>query len=329
MVIMYDVITIGSAVVDAFVKSRAFALIKSDKFSTGVGECFAFGSKIEVDQLVLSTGGGATNAAVTFARLGLSTACLARLGTDYLAESVRADLKREGVATSLLTSCAKHHTGFSVLLLGNEGERTVLVYRGASEHCQHGRVSWNKMKAKWFYVSSLGGHLDQFKQILLQAKKIGASVAWNPGSLELQQGWRILAPLLNQCAIVFLNKEEAVLATGEADYKQALARLENCGTRVVISDGPRGAEVIGADEHLLVRTRGIKAVSRTGAGDAFASGTVAGLAQGWSLSKALQLGVINAESVIQHLGAKTGILKKVPSIATLNLIRVKNYAPPI
>lgn len=316
---MYDVITIGSAVVDAFVKSRAFTLIKSDKFSTGVGECFAFGSKIEVDKLVLATGGGATNAATTFARLGFKTACAARVGTDFLADNVRDDLVREKVAENFLLSCSKHHTGFSVLLLGGEGERTVLVYRGASEHCQDGQFLWSKMRAKWFYVSSFGGHLDLFKRILAHAKKIGARVAWNPGGLELAHGPRVLTPFLAGSDIIFLNKEEAALVpTASTQAKIA-----------VISDGPRGAEVFAHGRRLSVRATGVKAISRTGAGDAFGSGTVAGLARKFPLEKALQLGVANAESVIRHIGAKTGILRRVPSSVKLKQIKVtsKNASP--
>ena len=310
---MYDIITIGSAVVDAFVKSRAFTLIKSDKFSTGVGECFAFGSKIEVDKLVLATGGGATNAAVTFARLGFKTACAARLGRDFLGDNIRADLVKEKVAANFLMSCAKHHTGFSVLLLGGEGERTVLVYRGASEHCQDGQLPWKKMTAKWFYVSSLGGNLNLFKQIVSQAKRTKSQVAWNPGSLELKPGWRVLAPFLAACDIVFLNKEEAMLLTGEKDGISVLNRLAERAPLAVVSDGPRGAMVSAQGRVLVVRTSGVKAVSRTGAGDAFGSGTVAGLLKGLPLEKALRFGVANAESVIRHIGAKTGILRKVPS----------------
>ncbi len=323
---MYDIITIGSAVVDAFVKSRAFTLIKSDKFATGIGECFAFGSKIDVDKLVLSTGGGATNAATTFARLGFKTACLAHLGQDFLADSVGSDLEQEGVASKFLLNCSKHHTGFSVLLLGQEGERTVLVYRGASEHCHDDRFAWGGVIAKWFYVGSLGGHLDEVKQILSHAKKQNAKVAWNPGTLELQHGWRVLAPLLSQCDIVFMNKEEAALATAEKDAGRVLEKLASSGTTVVISDGPRGAEAVSNGQYFFVRSRGIKALSRTGAGDAFASGTVAGLARQLSLAQSLQLGVINAESVIQHIGAKAGILKTMPRTATLNLIKVKTKA---
>ena len=65
---MYDVITIGSASRDAFVKSEAFEVHVNDhQVSEG---CFPLGAKIEVQDLLLETGGGATNAAVTFTAYG-------------------------------------------------------------------------------------------------------------------------------------------------------------------------------------------------------------------------------------------------------------------
>ena len=68
---MYDVITIGAGLRDVFLVSDAFVALKSKKFSTGVGECLALGTKIELDDIVLTTGGGASNAAATFGSLYL------------------------------------------------------------------------------------------------------------------------------------------------------------------------------------------------------------------------------------------------------------------
>src|SRR3989339_1496172 len=79
---LYDVVTIGSATQDVFLVSDEIELVKSKRFRTGVAECVSLGSKIEVDKLFISSGGGATNAAATFASLGFRTACLAKVGED-------------------------------------------------------------------------------------------------------------------------------------------------------------------------------------------------------------------------------------------------------
>ena len=62
----------------------------------------------------------------------------------------------------------------------------------------------------------------------------------------------------------------------------------------------------------------------TGAGDAFGSGFITG----WIKSRgdiryALRLAAFNADSVVQHVGAKVGILKKYPSTHELNKLTIK------
>ena len=57
-------------------------------------------------------------------------------------------------------------------------------------------------------------------------------------------------------------------------------------------------------------TPSILPVEKTGAGDAFGSGFLAGLLRKDSLEYALQLATANATSCIQKIGAKNGLLKK-------------------
>ena len=51
-------------------------------------------------------------------------------------------------------------------------------------------------------------------------------------------------------------------------------------------------------------------VDRTGAGDAFGSGFVAGLIQASRIEYAIRLGSANATSVVEYVGAKKGIVTK-------------------
>ena len=79
---MFDVITFGSATRDVFLRSKAMELHKEH----GIKEaCFPFGAKIDVEDITLETGGGATNNAVTFSRLAkLKTAVLGATGYSGL-----------------------------------------------------------------------------------------------------------------------------------------------------------------------------------------------------------------------------------------------------
>ena len=44
--------------------------------------CEVYGGKMEVDEVVIASGGGATNTAVSFARKELKTAVIAEMGND-------------------------------------------------------------------------------------------------------------------------------------------------------------------------------------------------------------------------------------------------------
>jgi len=53
-----------------------------------------------------------------------------------------------------------------------------------------------------------------------------------------------------------------------------------------------------------------KLVDRTGAGDAFGSGFVAGIIEKNNIEYAIRLGSANATSVVEKIGAQAGILTK-------------------
>lgn len=321
---MYDIITIGAATRDVFLQSRDFKFIKSGEFAGGVGECLALGSKNEVTEIFFSTGGGATNAAVTFARLGLKTAILARVGQDSAGDDVIAVLKKDKVSAGLLQRDSSLHTAYSTLLMYGPGERTVLVYRGPSVKVDVKDLG--KIRTKWVYVTSLGGEIKLFGKIWSWARKNKIKIAWNPGGEELKLGLGKLLPFIEQCEVFNVNREEATKVTG-CDWKDQNCLFTNlCGGLpiAVITDGSRGAYGCAAKRQIWhAPALGTKPKNTTGAGDAFGSGFVAGLIKKNDLDFALRLGTLNADSVIREMGAKTGILKKLPGPKELSKVKIE------
>ncbi len=321
---MHDVITVGSAVYDVFLLSKQFQLLRSARFESGVGECVSLGSKIDVDEKTESTGGGATNAAVTFARLGFDAAAVCRVGDDVYGGAILADLERAGVDASFVRRVRGGETGFSALLTAENGERSALTYRGVSADFTKADVPRAALRAPWFYVTSLAGNLDVFAKIAKEAAKTGGKIAWNPGGKELTQGPDAIRPLLTHVAVLMVNREEAAKLTGERDPAAAWRAL-GAGDHLtfIVTDGDKGAYAFRHDGAWFSGTTGSPSVSRTGAGDAFGSGVTAALMKGLPLPDALQIGTLNAESVIRHVGAKTGILKAWPSKTARAAVPVK------
>jgi len=312
---MYDVITIGSAFRDVYVFSKKFRVLRDSRAVTGEVECFAFGTKIELDDILFEIGGGATNTAYTFSRQGLKVGCLSRIGSDGAGEEVRKFLQKAGIA-DLLAVDKKQRTAHSVIFLAKTGERTILVYRGAAHYFKTDDVSLKKIKnTRWLYITSLAGNVNLLEKIVGFAKKQGIKVALNPGKLEIRTKKGRLLRMLGNIDILLLNREEAAEITRRSysDNKgiiKDLHRLSGSGV-VVVTEGEQGSLVALKDDLYRVIIKPVKAVDTTGAGDAFGSGFVAAYIKNkGNVKKAIQLGCANAASVVQKIGAKHGLLAK-------------------
>lgn len=308
---MFDCITVGAAIRDVFIKSKEFKVKKNPKLKNVLDIVFPLGEKINVDEIIFETGGGATNAAVTFARQGLKVATVCRIGSDPGGKAVEDFLDSEGVNTDLLIKDKDHYTGYSIILTTKSGERTILVYRGASAYFGERFVPKSKLDTKWLFVSSLGGEVDLLKDLVNWAKKSEVKIALVPGNKELRTSTKIISPIFAKADVLIMNRQEAAELTGiSQDKKEKIVHKICLITRGigVITDAKNGATACDGDYLYHIGTHSNKAVERTGAGDAFASGFVAGLTKYGDIEGALELATDNASSVVNWIGAKKGIL---------------------
>jgi len=323
---MFDVITIGAAVRDVFLISDEFKILKSPKSKTGAYECVTLGSKIEIDKMVLTTGGGATNAAATFSSLGYHTACIGKIGNDSTGRGLIDELKDHKINTSMIKKVAGQ-TAYSSLLTTPTGERTILVHRGVSAKLTPSDIPWNKLKSKWIYLTSLGGNLALAKRIVQHAHEKNIQVAYNPGMSEIKKGRKAFAALLPMLSVLMVNREEAAALTGRPvkDLKGMIKDLTKHNLILIITDGEAGSYTSLGEDSWFAKPTKTKVISRTGAGDAFGSGFLSSLMKHDDLSRALQTGTLNAESVIGSIGAKRGILKRLPGAKELSKIKVSKF----
>ena len=296
-----------------------------------------YGAKLDVARTCVTLGGGGINSATTFARLGFSTAPAVSLGDDQDAREIIAHCKKERIATPLIATRQNSMTGFSILIVAGEDQhdRVVLVDRGANDQLSLARKKSALNRARCIYTTSLSGpdSRDTLKTIAKAALAHTVLWAWNPGAEQLESGVAALGALMKNCGVFIVNRDEALglLAAGgnsaRDDERSLLAGLLRWGPRrVVITDGARGAYYADANQMLCIKPNSaVRAVERTGAGDAFGSGFIAGLlyTKLENIPYALQLGVCNAEHVIQAVGPHEGILKKS---VVAKLMSAKQYA---
>ena len=302
------ILSIGAAVQDVFLShSDEFKPVTDKSLHEQVMQ-LEMGGKADVNSIDFSTGGGATNASVTFARQGLHAVFMGTIGHDPAGQAVMDDLDKEGVDTRFVSYSPHLNTGYSVLLLAPNGERSILTYRGASTHYEKKHFKLSNVNANWLYVSSMAGSMDVISDIFHQAKADGMNVFFNPGKGELKQLSK-LKGLLEDVDVISVNKEEAAQIVEGHDSDELARHLLNYVSVAIVSDGPNG--VVATDGKTVVRAgmyEDVKVIDRTGAGDAFGSGFLSQWAQGVSLKDSVIFASANSTSVVTKIGAKAGIL---------------------
>jgi len=307
---MFDVITIGSATIDCFVDTGKKLFHKCEMHGKEAFVHVPFGSKIVCDKLTYGTGGGGTNTAVSFARLGLKTAYLGKFGGDQ-SDVIFSQLKKEKIDTSLIVSAKD--TGFSVILDAKGHDRTVITYKASNNLLSYNEVKKSKLKTKWFYMASMmGKSFDTMMKLVDFACKHDIKIAFNPSAYIAKQGYNKLKKILRCTDALILNKEEAGLLFGKNyPIKTTLKKLKKLIKGVVVvTDGKNGCYCYD-EKCYFIGTSGNKPKEAAGAGDAFASGFVAGLIKGEDIPYSLQMGQANSESVIMKVGAKNDLLTSV------------------
>lgn len=336
---MYDIITVGSATVDVFIHTdpKQTEIIKHKDHND---VAYMLGSKILVQKLSVFTGGGGTNTAVGFSRLGLKTGYIGSLGNDENSKIILDELKREkisflGHTANILKSDSLNNksTGYSVILDSIKEDRTIFAYKGANDFLNpqviEKKIKNGIIKTKWFYFCSMiGQSFESQKKLVKYASKNNIKIVYNPSLYITKNGYKPIYEILKHTEILIFNKEEAESLLNknflESDFlsqKRFFSKISGLGPKiVVITDGKNGCYVYDSKDKsiYLSKPKPIKILETTGAGDAFSVGFVSGLLLKKTIPDAIKLGMSNAESVIQHLGAKNILLdsSKIKKIIT-------------
>lgn len=317
---MYDVVTIGDASEDIFVRPHTFDIDTNRKYGSGKAVSFELGEKISLDQVIYDVGGSACNSAVSFSRQGLKAAIISATGKDSPAERVMNRLRDESVDDCHLISKEKIQTNFSVIF-NLASERTIFVCHGLSDYSV--LTPKKSIKTKWYYLCPLGENtLEIENRLISMSSEKGMKIAWNPGSLQIERGASKFRALLKNVSILFLNKEEAIKFSNypvRPDISHVGKALCKLGPKiVVITDGKDGAYCFDKFRSYKIESLNRERVDATGAGDSFASAFIArfidssieDFSDQVKISEALKAGVINSTSVVNFVGAQKGLLTK-------------------
>lgn len=291
------------------------------------------GAKIEVKSQKVFSGGGATNTAVAFRKLGMDVTLFCKMAKDSAGEAILSELKSFGINTDEIRYSQTEGTANSYVVPSLSGDRTLFAYRGANTTLLNEDVPADAMKdADFIYITSLSqASAEKLPNIVETAKSLNVPVAVNPGISQLKSGCSYLRKALSGIDILITNYEEAEaftysLSEGCMVDQNTQGGLLN-GTRfalrnyfdmilemgpkvVVVTNGGDGVYVSTKDEILFHEIKKSKIVNTLGAGDAFGSSFVGCYYMGDGLAEAIRAGIVNSASVIGHPDAKSGLLTR-------------------
>ncbi|MCL2371487.1 carbohydrate kinase family protein [Candidatus Saccharibacteria bacterium] len=301
------VVCLGAAMQDIFVPNSG---------AKAIGDFIALpvkmGAKIELPALEMTLGGGAANAAATFAKSDYNTIFWGPVGLDFGSEFVGETLIKENIDITYMDYNERLPTGLSMIFLDKRGERTILMHRGAGARFENldAKMIANE-KPDWLYMAGLGGNFRKIREVMNACQKHGTRIFWNPSGTELKKAAEVKS-LLPKIDVFMVNREEAEKVWGERDYLK-IFKAASAPNVLIITDACRGSaarQFLPDGEQQFVRAHiyDAKMVDRTGAGDAFGSGFVAHFAAHDDLLKALKFATANSASVVQHVGGRDWVL---------------------
>ncbi len=327
---MLDVITIGSATMDVFVESDDANIVsvytknKKSEFMS-----YPYGAKVEIEDFASQVGGGGVNTACNFANLGFNTGAIFKIGDDIYSEGILESFKNRNIDLSNIIQDPKISTGFSIILVSFQGDRTVLAHRGANAQIKKSDINFEAIKnAKLLYIAPLNGNSTKvLDDIVNFAKENDVKVCFNVGSSSIKKGFNYLKKILENAHIVVMNKEEASMATGiqvrpdtkeekfseqliHPDIKEMFRRLKVKDYQaIIITDGGHGAYAYDGKNYYHCPIFEGPVTSTLGAGDAFASTLCASLwKNGPDIGKALMYASVNSAGVVSQFGAIQGLM---------------------
>lgn len=292
-----DLACLGILVLDVFGKSI-------DRFpAKGTSEYF--------DTLEIHPGGCAYNTGVDASRLGLRVSVLGMLGSDPFGDLILQALAKEGVSTAGVRRSAEASTGFSFVMVPEDGQRRIYHTMGVSQLYGISDVCRDVIgRSRVFHVAgaSLMPALDGSPtlDLLRFARESGTLTSLDP---VVRAGCAdVIRPCLPYLDVFLPNTDESVLITGLSKPEDQLRFYLDAGTRMVgIKLGEKGCLVSNGKETFRLGVYDIPVLDTCGAGDAFVAGFLYGLLQEWDMWSCSLFATATAAFCLRAIGTTTAI----------------------
>jgi sugar/nucleoside kinase (ribokinase family) len=312
----YDVVAIGNAIVDviartddAFIIAEGLAkgsmrLIDTDEATRLYAH---MGPAVEI------SGGSAANTLAGMAALGRPCAFIGQVADDQLGAVFTHDLRATGVTFTTPLAADGPPTARCLILVTPDGQRTMNTYLGASQHLGRAALDADLIAASAIlYLEGYLWNADASRAAMAEAIAL-ARAAGRKVAFTLSDTFVIAAHHDDFVAmlarrdidILFANEAELLELAQSDDFDAAVAVVAPQVEILVATRSEKGAIAVSGGVQTAVGAEVVSAVvDTTGAGDLFAAGFLAGLAQGEPMERCLTMGAVCAGVIIAQIGPR-------------------------
>ena len=258
----------------------------------------------------MNPGGKGANQAVAAARLGGKVLFIAKVGNDPFGVRAVDQYKAEGINTKHVLVDKEHPSGVALILVDAHGENSIAVASGANAHLMPQDIdnARGAIEDGDILLMQLETPLETVEHAALLANQLGKKVILNPAPAH-----PLPESLLRNLYMLIANETEAEYISGiQITDMNSVARAADiiCGKgveNVVITLGSKGAFVKERGAYHQVQGLKVKAVDATAAGDTFCGALCVALAEGRSITEAVEFANRAAAITVTRMGAQSSL----------------------
>jgi len=258
--------------------------------------------------MMLTMGSASAILATNIARLGLKVGFVGKIGRDSLGELVLNTLQARNVDCSGIDVDEKVKTGITVVMSFPD-DYAMLTYMGAMEDFSLDDINFDYIrKSRHMHLSSYylqpkmrTGCAELFRK----AKQMGLTTSLDPG-WDPDEAWtEEIFEVLDHVDVFLPNEQEALFISKTNNLEEALLKLNQHASIVVVTQGSKGAVCRLNNNVIKAGVFSIEPKDTTGAGDSFNAGFLYQWLQGGEIDKCMIYGSACGAIATTKMGGST------------------------
>ena len=310
-----DVVAIGNAMVDVFIKSDLDAInsygVNHDSMNLiNENKKIELHNENKIHKMVAA--GSAGNTIVGISSFGGSGTLIGKVSNDKIGKFFIEDINNSGIDFPLGTSKTSISTGCCTIFVENDGTRTMCTYLGTGSLINDQDIKPdNIVNHKICYLE---GYLWDNKNAKVAMKKMVDIAKKDNQKISLTLSDKFCVDrhrdsfselIKNNVDILFANEDEINAMFQVSDIRDSINHLKQMKIISAITRSHKGSVIIYDGKKITINAIPIKKViDTTGAGDLYAAGFLYGIANNKSIEESARYASIAGSEIVSHFGTR-------------------------